>query len=458
MKKTNLLIKGLLCLASVCCLSACGDDSNIDFGNGGNNGGNNTDGDEGGSGVTELAMTLASSPSGSIVLDRDNPDQKVIDFTWTAPVKDLSSEYALSYVTLLDVQGNDYGTATAIRTEEPSGTMSRSYTSAELQNWADERWGVPQGENFTLQFKVIAQWKGGSQAVTPEEKYLNIAVTPMAAPEPPVEPFTADRILLAGNAVGEESVEVARTMENENLYAALLELKAGELQIPVEIEGETILKYLVPAVGAGAADGQPASVTSEENAASWAIPVAGKYRVVIEMADNKVVTVYSPDNDLQSKMLSHDDWTAIGPGSGSWGSLANGPYPVTDFWFRYKNYWDHDNVRANAAASLADPQVLIYHGNILPAAEVKFLPRLNDAMDNADFNGYWCFTCPPNGDVSQSLPLQLDTPGELAGAGANNPTYKRGCYYTLPANTNMVILDLRNMTVTAKNVSLPEAE
>ena len=75
MKKTNLLIKGLLCLASVCCLSACGDDSNIDFGNGGNNGGNNTDGDEGGSGVTELAMTLASSPSGSIVLDRDNPDQ-----------------------------------------------------------------------------------------------------------------------------------------------------------------------------------------------------------------------------------------------------------------------------------------------------------------------------------------------------------------------------------------------
>ena len=448
MKRTNLLIKGLLCLASVCCLGACGDDSNIDFGGGGSMGGgngSNPGGDEGGSGVTELAMTLASSPSGSIVLDRDNPDQKIIDFTWTAPVKDLSSEYALSYVTLLDVQGNDYGAATAIRTEEPSGTMSRSYTSAELQNWADEKWGVAQGESFTLQFKVIAQWKGGTQAVTPEEKYLNIAVTPMAAPEPPVEPFTADRILLAGNAVGEESVEVARTMENENLFAALLELKAGELQIPVEIEGETILKYLVPAGGTGAADGQPASVTSEENAASWMIPANGRYRVVINRETDQV-TIYSPENDLKPMIITTDIWA-----NASWGCFPK-PWEITEVWLGSNGVY----TKAECTTSLADPQVLIYRGDGISATGgMKFVAYtpLNkvEGTGTCDPNATWCYTCPLTADNKrQNLTLELGQVGQLHGGG---DTETRNSYYKFSEKPNLVILDLRNMTIVAKSIS-----
>lgn len=445
MKRTNLLIKGLLCLASVCCLSACGDDSNIDFGGSGNNGGNNTDGDEGGSGVTELAMTLASSPSGSIVLDRDNPDQKVIDFTWTAPVKDLSSEYALSYVTLLDVQGNDYGTVTAIRTEEAPGTMSRSYTSAELQNWADERWGVTEGENFTLQFKVIAQWKGGSQAVTPEEKYLNISVTPMEAPEPPVEPFTADRILLAGDAVGEESVEFARTMENENLYAALIELKAGELQIPVEIKGETSLQYLKPAGDGSLQDGVAESVTTETNPAGWMIPANGRYRVVVNRGTDQI-TIYSPENDLKPLIITTDIWA-----NASWGCFPK-PWEITEVWLGSNGVY----TKAECTTSLADPQVLIYRGDGISATGgMKFVAYtpLNkvEGTGTCDPNATWCYTCPLTADNKrQNLTLELGQVGQLHGGG---DTETRNSYYKFSEKPNLVILDLRNMTIVAKSIS-----
>ena len=439
-------MKGLLCIVSACCLGACGNDYEIDFGGSGNTG-NNGGGDNGdGSGATELAMTLVSSPAASIVLDRENPDGEVVGFSWTAPVKDLSSGYAVSYETLLDVQGNDYGAETAIRTEESAGTMSRSYTSAELQNWADEKWGVPEGESFTLQFKVVARWKGGSQTVVPEEKYLNIGVTPMSAPEPPVEPFTADRILLAGGAVGDESVEVKRTVENENLYAALLELKAGELQIPVEITGETALKYLKPAGGGALQDGVAESVTVGTDPAAWMIPVDGRYRVVVNRQTDQV-TIYSPENDLKPMVITTDIWA-----NASWGCFPK-PWEITEVWIGSNGSY----VKAECTASLADPQVLIYQGNAVTAAVgagVKFVAYtpLNkvEGTGTCDPNATWCYTCPLTSDgKKQNVTLELGKTGELH-AGGDGET--RGSYYKFTEAPNLIVLDLRNRTIVARVV------
>ena len=42
----------------------------------------------------------------------------------------------------------------------------------------------------------------------------------------------AEQMFLAGTAVGEEQIEIAQTLENDQLYAWRGELKAGSLYIP----------------------------------------------------------------------------------------------------------------------------------------------------------------------------------------------------------------------------------
>lgn len=48
----------------------------------------------------------------------------------------------------------------------------------------------------------------------------------------------AEQMFLAGTAVGEEQIEIAQTLENDQLYAWRGELKAGSLYIPLTFEGE----------------------------------------------------------------------------------------------------------------------------------------------------------------------------------------------------------------------------
>ena len=93
-----------------------------------------------------LELTASAS---QIALDENDLTATVLTFDWT-PARPMSDEYLVSYKTKLDLLTNNFGSATTIETSEDDGIFSRSYTSEQLNNWANERWKVPVNKTFTL--------------------------------------------------------------------------------------------------------------------------------------------------------------------------------------------------------------------------------------------------------------------------------------------------------------------
>ena len=356
--------------------------------------------------VRETLELTASATQ--IALDENNLSATVLTFDWT-PARPMPDEYLVSYTTKLDLLNNNFGSSTAIETSEDDGIFSRSYTSEQLNNWANERWKVPVNKTFTLAFRVIAEYAGGPTYEMPEVRTVEVTVTPIK-----VDVFDADKVSLSGTAISSVT-EIEKTVENANLYAWYGALSIGELQIPVELEGQTY--YIVPSDGSGTLkDGELVDVKMTETPVSWNIPAAGNYRLLIDM-ENKQVRIYSSA-------------TAYGAGTG-WGVR-----------------------KLNLKQSFADPQILIYdaeeHNGTKLSSGMKFCVAQNFSVGGVDYNqnNAYCFTCPLTAEGKrQNLTLTLGKEGELHG-GADGET--RNSYYTIPA-ADLLIFDLRHGTILARN-------
>ena len=137
------------------CLSACNDDDNVD----------NSD-------FFAAAETLeVHASSTNIELDGNEPNKVVLTFDWTE-ARQMPEEYSVTYVTKLDIEGNDF--ASSVRTEEDEGVFSRSYTTEQLQKLLVEKWGRTYTKPATLQFRVLAKWDGGSKYAMPEVRTINV--------------------------------------------------------------------------------------------------------------------------------------------------------------------------------------------------------------------------------------------------------------------------------------------
>ena len=114
----------------------------------------------------------------------------------------------------------------------------------------------------------------------PEVRTVEVTVTPIK-----VDVFDADKVSLSGTAISSVT-EIEKTVENANLYAWYGALSIGELQIPVELEGQTY--YIVPSDGSGTLkDGELVDVKMTETPVSWNIPAAGNYRLLIDMEKSR---------------------------------------------------------------------------------------------------------------------------------------------------------------------------
>ena len=257
-----------------------------------------------------------------------------------------------------------------------------------------------------------------------------------------VDVFDADKVSLSGTALSSVT-EIEKTVENANLYAWYGALSIGELQIPVELEGQTY--YIVPSDGNGALrDGELVDVKMQDDPVSWTIPAAGNYRLLIDM-ENKQVRIYSPATDL--KPLS----VTFRPN----GAEANPEttIEVLDLW-AYGAGTGGGVRKLNLKQSLADPQVLIYdaeeHDGTKLSSGLKFCVAQNFTVDEVGYNqnNAYCFTCPLTAEGKrQNLTLVLDKESELHG-GADGET--RNSYYTIPAS-DLLIFDLRHNTILARN-------
>lgn len=275
----------------------------------------------------------------------------------------------------------------------------------------------------------------------------------------------ADQIFLAGTATGSEQIEVEKTLENDNIYAWRGDLKAGKLYIPLTFNDAQDMS-LVPqdATEHAIADGETMTFaiapTAQANQRYWNIPADGTYRIVID-TEEKMMRIYSAATDLKNTTVSYNNTDlGVNPYSkevtklwmwGSFNSFAHDTGTAEDVQEKPKNIADGFQEMYTLKQSLANPNIFVYKGAILPRESaaiggdtpkgaVKFCVSNHnnnvyaygstaDAKRN-DHNGFIT--------VTDSSPLGL-----VAGQGDN-----RYAFFLLPENCNFIVVDIEKLTVT----------
>lgn len=318
----------------------------------------------------------------------------------------------------------------AVDTEITSEAMPATVTDRQSAS----AWIIPEAGSYRVTLNLAAR----TVTIVPSEDILE-----------------ADKIYLAGTAVGGGEIEVMPALEKESLYAFRGELQAGSLYLPILFNEEKALSIAPKANGSrDIDDGRTVSFAQVPTATAagsnyWNIPSAGTYRIVVD-TEAKTIAIYSPATDLRSKQVS-------------WNNTVAGINPFTSavekLWmYGTFNSYAHDSGapagfqdKYTLIQSLANPCVFVYKGDTLPketakdesgspvAGTVKFcVSDINnnvyaygstaDAKRN-DHNGYVTVTS----NASQPL--------------AEGQKDNRYAYFIIPDNTNYVVVDIERLTV-----------
>lgn len=307
-------------------------------------------------------MTLEASAQ-EVVLDAEEVDKVALTLTWT-PAREMPDDYLVTYVTFLDVEGNDF--SNAVRQVVDDGVFTKEYTTQELQNLLVEKWNKNYSRAVNMQFKVIAKWEGGEKYVMPEVRTVDFSVRPFR----PLT-FDADRIFLSGDAMtGTTRKPMGKTPESDYIYAEEVYLRAGEMTIPIEYQGMT--SYICPADGSvevpdnDQVDSKPAgtqynAVVKELKADSalpaWNIPTEGYWRVIIDI-ENKTVKFFSPKNRLEPLTV---EFAYEGRDPASW--ILTKTLLAGNYYINSMTGWDSWKGKAFPfVVSKVDPMILIWSG------------------------------------------------------------------------------------------------
>lgn len=264
-----------------------------------------------------------------------------------------------------------------------------------------------------------------------------------------------DQMYMAGSAVGAGQIELAQTLENENVYAWRGELAAGNLYIPLSFDGAQEVSIVPQDAnshdiqdGESTAFGQAATSTALSKR-YWTIPAAGTYRIVVN-TNEKTIAIYSAATDMQPKQVSWNNTTLkINPYVqevnvlymyGTFNSFAHDEGVFTGFQSKY-----------NLIQSAANPYVFVYKGDPLPRETAKD-ERSNDVKaavkfctDNQNNNiyAYGSTASAKRNDHNGYVEAQLGKSETLvAGQGDN-----RYAYFVIPEGCNYVEVNIDKLTV-----------
>lgn len=307
-------------------------------------------------------MTLEASAQ-EVVLDAEEVDKVALTLTWT-PAREMPDDYLVTYVTFLDVEGNDF--SNAVRQVVDDGVFTKEYTTQELQNLLVEKWNKNYSRAVNMQFKVIAKWEGGEKYVMPEVRTVDFSVRPFR----PLT-FDADRIFLSGDAMtGTTRKPMGKTPESDYIYAEEVYLRAGEMTIPIEYQGMT--SYICPADGSvevpdnDQVDSKPAGtqynavvkeLKADATLPAWNIPVEGYWRVIIDI-ENKTVKFFSPKNRLEPLTV---EFAYEGRDPASW--ILTKTLLAGNYYLNSMTGWDSWKGKAYPfVVSKVDPMILIWSG------------------------------------------------------------------------------------------------
>lgn len=219
-------------------------------------------------------------------------------------------------------------------------------------------------------------------------------------------------------SVAYDAVALTQTVEDANVYAALQELKVGEVNFTASIDGTTY--YLCPEDGTFK-DGEAIAVTLSETADNcWTFPAADTYRVVYNATAN-TVTVYSSENEFnQPKTVQF--WFENNEDDG-W--LLEKKYLEGNYYFRTNTGWDSWTGRGyNFTPSQADPQILISTSKIpigIESGNKYFNIKVAVSMD----------------DISSII--QTGTSGTNPETTTKKMTFSSKSYAIIPASTSEIV-------------------
>ena len=291
-----------------------------------------------------------------------------------------------------------------------------------------EKWGQSSNKSATIQFRVIAKWDGGTRWVKPEVRTVSVNVRPY---KPIV--FDADRVYLDGTAMTGGRITMSKTIENEYQYAFLGDLRQGELEIPVEFEGET--NYICPADGEGTLqDGEQENVVMRAEPIAWNIPKDGEYRIVVNM-EKKTVTINSPDKPLEPVIV---EWTG---NAGEYKDQVVQTTVTKLYAYGGMNGWSN-TCTTILTPSQADPLIFVYKGAALKSGTIKFVVY---AAGDANTTKAYAYSCPlTSSGTAQTLPITIGSNMQLMGGDGA----QRNAYYNLTtAGINFIVVNLRTMEV-----------
>lgn len=259
----------LLYIALASCLLAACNDNDIDNTYSRNN--------------FSIAMSASSD---YVVLNENAPDEVALTVEWT-PATDYGYDFITTYQYQMELAGSK---AEAIKEYEDNGVFKRSYTNKQLQEILINDFQQLTSTTGNLKFTINASFEG-PRLMVPDMSSIIVKVKTYGDKQ-----FLADKVFMAGTAVGENDVELTASSNNVNLYVYNGKLSAGKINFPVLYgDEENAISPLLTDMNI-TSDAMDATMLDRKEAHSWIIPEEDNYRVTVNFS-NRTVTII-PAGDI----------------------------------------------------------------------------------------------------------------------------------------------------------------
>jgi len=264
------------------------------------------------------------------------------------------------------------------------------------------------------------------------------------------------KVVLGGSAIG-AAASLEQTLENENLYAAVVDLTAGNLTLTQYMQN----KVIAPVSGHDFNDGTTTAVAVSAPDADKYITIsdAGKYRIIYDAGSNNL-TIQSPAKFVANKSVSYKNTVA---------GVDPFVQEVTELWMwgGFNGFAkDADQAKAGFQSkyrllqSAANPYLFVYSGTALPHSSGNYNSK-NQVTNETSGSGWLTF-------LVSNIENNVYAYGSTAAAVRNNYTNRVDCdldsqytcvggqgdnryaYFGIPDGANYVEVDIENLTVVFK--------
>lgn len=228
----------------------------------------------------ESSMELTTSAD-TIYLNEQAPDDVALTLEWT-PAMDYGWDYTITYEYGISVSESK---SQAISEYEDGENFSRSYTNKELQDLLVDEFEALTSSYYTMKFSVDATYTG-PRLIMPEQSTANVIVKTYGPKQ-----FKADKVFIAGTAVGSAEIELSPKSDNEEIFIYEGPLSAGTVYFPVNYFDEVNAISPISGTDTDVTTNTQleATMVDKTEANFWNVTEADTYRVTINF-ETKTVT------------------------------------------------------------------------------------------------------------------------------------------------------------------------